>query len=90
VSELAGLVDEHWHYQQSLHPAITTPRMAAIETAVRAAGAEGFKALGASGGGCVVALARVGQMEAVRAAATPLGTVLPWRVATQGVVVTRH
>ena len=90
VSELAGLVDEHWHYQQSLHPAITTPRMAAIETAVRAAGAEGFKALGASGGGCVVALTRVGQMEAVRAAAAPLGAVLPWRVATQGVVITRH
>lgn len=87
VSELAGLVDEHWVHQQSLHPAITTPRIAAIEQAVRAAGAEGFKALGASGGGCVVAIAPVSHREQVRQAAAALGEVLEWRVATPGVLV---
>lgn len=87
VSELAALVDEHWVHQQSLHPAITTPRITAIERAVRAAGATGFKALGASGGGCVLVLAPVGAMPAVRTAAATLGEVLTWRVATSGVIV---
>jgi len=87
VSDLAALVDEHWVHQQSLHPAITTPRIAAIERAVRGAGATGFKALGASGGGCVLVLAPVGAMPAVRTAAAALGEVLTWRVATSGVIV---
>jgi D-glycero-alpha-D-manno-heptose-7-phosphate kinase len=87
VSELAELVSEHWVHQQSLHPGITTARITQLEAAVRAAGATGFKALGASGGGCVVAIAPVGAMSAVRRAAAPLGEVLEWRVARQGVVV---
>ena len=90
VSELAALVDEHWVHQQSLHPAITTPRITAIERAVRAAGAEGYKALGASGGGCVVAMAAVGKMDAVRRAVGELGEVLEWRVARSGVMVVRN
>ena len=87
VSELAALVDEHWAHQRSLHPGITTPRIAAIEQAVRAAGAEGFKALGASGGGCVLAIAPAARVEAVRRAAAALGEVLAWRVAPDGVRV---
>jgi D-glycero-alpha-D-manno-heptose-7-phosphate kinase len=89
VSELAGLVDEHWVHQQSLHAAITTPRITAIEHAVRAVGAEGFKALGASGGGCVIAMAPVNRMHAVRRAAGALGEVLEWKVARSGVMVVR-
>ena len=87
VSELAELVDEHWVHQKSLHPRITTPRIDAIEQAVRAAGATGFKALGASGGGCVLAIAPVGHADAVRRAAAPLGEILSWRVATRGVML---
>ena len=87
VSELAELVDEHWAHQKSLHPRITTPRIDAIEQAVRAAGATGFKALGASGGGCVLAMAPVGHADAVRRAAAPLGEILSWRVATRGVML---
>lgn len=87
VSDLASLVDEHWVHQRSLHPAITTPRIDAIEHAVRAAGATGFKALGASGGGCVVAISPVSSADGVRAAVAGLGEVLPWRVARTGVRV---
>jgi D-glycero-alpha-D-manno-heptose-7-phosphate kinase len=90
VSELSALVDEHWAHQQSLHPGITTPRIAAIEQAVRSAGAQGFKALGASGGGCVVAMGPAGAMPAIRAAAVALGDVLEWRVAQSGVLVSRQ
>jgi D-glycero-alpha-D-manno-heptose-7-phosphate kinase len=87
VSLLAALVDEHWSHQKSLHPRITTGRIDALEAAVRRAGATGFKALGASGGGCIMALAPVGAVPAVREAAADLGDVLEWRVATEGVVV---
>lgn len=85
VSELAELVDEHWVHQKSLHPRISTPRIDAIEDVVRKAGATGFKALGASGGGCVLAISPVSRAAAVRAAAGELGEVMSWRVATQGV-----
>lgn len=87
VSELADLVSEHWVHQRSLHPGITTPRISALESAVREAGATGFKALGASGGGCVLAMAPVDRMEEVRRAARALGEVMTWRVAERGVVV---
>jgi D-glycero-alpha-D-manno-heptose-7-phosphate kinase len=87
VSELAELVSEHWLHQQSLHPGITTARITQLEAAVRAAGATGFKALGASGGGCVLAIAPVGRMDEVRRAVGEMGEVLTWRVARRGVVV---
>jgi D-glycero-alpha-D-manno-heptose-7-phosphate kinase len=87
ISTLGALMDEHWVHQQSLHPRITTPRIAALEAAVRAVGAVGFKALGASGGGCVLVCSSVEQAPAVRAAAATLGEVLDWQVATDGVRV---
>lgn len=87
LSLLAALVDEHWRHQKALHPKITTARIDALELAVRKAGATGFKALGASGGGCVLALAPLQAAGAVRHAAAALGDVLEWRVATEGVRV---
>jgi D-glycero-alpha-D-manno-heptose-7-phosphate kinase len=87
VSLLAVLVDEHWRHQNSLHPSISTHRIDALAEAVRRAGATGFKALGASGGGCIMALAPADAAPAVRRAAASLGDVLDWRVATTGVQV---
>lgn len=87
ISTLAQLIDEHWVHQQSLHPKITTARIDAIEAAVRGAGATGFKALGASGGGCVLALSSADDAPAVRAAVSGLGDVVSWRVARDGVRV---
>ena len=87
VPLLAALVDEHWVHQKALHPAITTARIDAIEQAARAAGAIGLKALGASGGGCVIVFASHGEQKRVRAALSSLAELLPWRVAPDGVVV---
>lgn len=87
ISTLAHLVDEHWVHQKSLHPRITTARIDAIEVAVRAAGATGFKALGASGGGCVLAISSAADAAAVRAAVGEHGGVLDWRIAHSGVRV---
>lgn len=89
LGTLGALIDEHWVHQRALHPAISTPRIDAIEAAVRAAGARGFKALGASGGGCVLVLTPPSRAAAVWSAAAALGEPLPWRVAAEGVRVER-
>jgi D-glycero-alpha-D-manno-heptose-7-phosphate kinase len=87
VDALAALVDEHWAHQRSLHPAITTARIDAIERSARAAGATGMKALGASGGGCVIVFAPPGDEERVAEAVAPHGERITWRVAREGVQV---
>ncbi|WP_337172714.1 hypothetical protein [Gemmatimonas aurantiaca] len=87
LATLAALVDEHWHHQRSLHPRITTDRIDALEARVREAGATGFKALGASGGGSVLVCSPVDHAPRIQAAAATLGAVLSWRVARDGVRV---
>jgi D-glycero-alpha-D-manno-heptose-7-phosphate kinase len=84
VEALGTLVGEHWTHQRSLHPAITTERIDAIMERGRAAGAVGGKALGASGGGCVVLIAAADMADRVRAAVTPLGDVVPFAIDETG------
>ena len=84
VDTLGALVGEHWVHQRELHPSISTPRIDAIvETAARA-GALGTKALGASGGGCVLAIAAKGREDELTRALTPLGRMLQYSLATSG------
>jgi D-glycero-alpha-D-manno-heptose-7-phosphate kinase len=85
LDQLGRLVDEQWKHQRSLDPAIPTPlidRM--IETAM-AHGSIGGKALGASGGGCVLLIASAGREEDVRAAVKDMGTEIRYTVDTMGV-----
>lgn len=82
---LAALVEEQWNHQRSLHPAIPTPLIDEIIAAARAAGAVGGKALGASGGGCVLVIAAEGRIDSVRQAIAPLGEILPFEIADNGV-----
>jgi D-glycero-alpha-D-manno-heptose-7-phosphate kinase len=83
--QLAALVDEQWMHQRSLHPAIPTPLIDEIISRARGAGAIGGKALGASGGGCVLIMAGDQRVDDVRAAIEPLGQVLPFTIASSGV-----
>jgi D-glycero-alpha-D-manno-heptose-7-phosphate kinase len=85
IDELASLVGEHWAHQRSLHPAIPTPRIDAIIERARRAGALGAKALGASGGGCVLIMARRGLEENIASAVSALGPLLPFDIAERGV-----
>lgn len=87
VSNLAALVAEHWVEQRALHPGITTRRIDAIEDAARAAGATAIKALGASGGGCVIVLAPDTHVESVASAVDPLAERLAWEIDDDGVRV---
>jgi len=85
VDALASLVGEHWAHQRSLHPAIPTNRIDAIVERARTAGAIGAKALGASGGGCVLVITGRGRESSVANAVSALGPLLPFRIAMHGV-----
>ncbi len=88
IDLLATLVHEHWQHQRALHPAITTDRIDAIGAASHFAGAIGMKALGASGGGCVIVFTTDDDDGRAARAIAPMATLLPWRVARDGVTVT--
>lgn len=83
--QLATLVDEQWTHQRSLHPAIPTPLIDEIISRAHDAGAIGAKALGASGGGCVLVMASEDRVNEVREAVAALGELLPFRIADHGV-----
>jgi D-glycero-alpha-D-manno-heptose-7-phosphate kinase len=84
IDALGHLVGEHWVHQRALHPSITTPRIDAIADAAARAGAIGMKALGASGGGCVLVFAADGREEELGAALAPLGDRLTYAVDERG------
>lgn len=88
IDALAALVGEHWAHQRSLHPAIPTNRIDAIIERARNAGALGAKALGASGGGCVLVIAGRGREPDVASAVSALGPLLPFSIAERGVETT--
>jgi D-glycero-alpha-D-manno-heptose-7-phosphate kinase len=84
LDDVAALVGEHWASQRALHPAIPTPVIDELLARAAAAGAIGGKALGASGGGCVLAIAADGCEDAVRRAMTSLAEPLEIRVDERG------
>lgn len=85
VDGLGKFVAQQWTHQRTLHPAIPTPRIDEIIAAAAAAGALGSKALGASGGGCVLVVARRDRVAAVRKAIAPLGELLTFGIDENGV-----
>ncbi|MGQ0647269.1 MAG: GHMP family kinase ATP-binding protein [Gemmatimonadaceae bacterium] len=84
LDALGEAVGEHWVHQRALHPSIPTPRIDEVLATARRAGAIGGKALGASGGGCVLVVAASGTEEAVRAAVSPLALPLAFRMDNEG------
>ena len=84
LDSLGRLVGEHWVHQRGLHPSITTPRIEAIVDTAARAGALGVKALGASGGGCVLALAEDGREDELAQALAPFGERLSYGIDMEG------
>jgi D-glycero-alpha-D-manno-heptose-7-phosphate kinase len=84
VDDLGEMVAEHWEFQRSLHQAIPTPLIDEIIAVAKKAGAIGGKALGASGGGCVLLISRGDNCANIRQKVEPLGTLLPFRIALDG------
>ena len=89
IDELGELVREHWTHQRALHPRITTTGIERTLGAAIDAGALGGKALGASGGGCVLAIARDGRESDVRNAMSRVATLVSFGVDHDGVHVER-
>lgn len=84
LDALGPLVREHWIHQRSLHPGIPTPLIDQVIELAHAAGATGGKALGASGGGCVLIIAPPERVAVVRSAIAPLVELLPIEITEQG------
>jgi D-glycero-alpha-D-manno-heptose-7-phosphate kinase len=87
LDALGPLLAEHWLNQRSLHPSIPTARIDEIVMRVQTAGATGWKAMGASGGGCVLVMAAEERVKEVREAVAHLGTFVDWSVDREGVSV---
>ncbi len=87
VDELGSLVAEHWEHQRALHERISTSAIERLLEAARASGAHGGKALGASGGGCVVIVSPAARADEVRACVAPLARVLHFTVDRRGAQV---
>jgi D-glycero-alpha-D-manno-heptose-7-phosphate kinase len=84
IDDLGAMVAEHWAFQRQLNEAIPTPLIDTIIATAARAGACGAKALGASGGGCVLVIARDDNVDELRKAMETLGTLLPVRVDLDG------
>ncbi len=86
----AEAMNANWEAQKALHPDITTPSIEQLHEVTVAAGAAGFKANGAGGGGTVTILARRNKDHLVRRAVEQLGmTVLPCKLDSSGLRVWR-
>jgi D-glycero-alpha-D-manno-heptose-7-phosphate kinase len=84
LDALGVLVGEHWTHQRELHRSITTPQIDTIVATAARNGALGTKALGASGGGCVLAIASDGREDELARALAPLGERLAYDIDTAG------
>ena len=87
IDRLGMLLREHWEKQMMLHREITTERIDAMQRTAYDAGALGLKALGASGGGCVLVVVRAGAEDLMRNLLQPLGEPLSYAVDTMGFTV---
>ena len=85
IDRLGTLLARQWTAQRALHATITTPLIDHLVEDVARAGALGTKALGASGGGCVLVISRADRVNAVRSALEQHASLVPLRVARSGV-----
>ena len=82
---LGSLVGEHWQHQRSLDPAIPTPVIDLIIATAIGAGANGCKALGASGGGCVLIIAPADRLPEIRRLVSAHGKIIDFTIDSTGV-----
>ena len=87
---VGGLLAEHWRFQRGLHRSIPTPLIDEIIAKAAGAGAIGAKAMGASGGGCVLVLAPESGADRVRSALAPLGSIVDFGLDMDGVTVVQR
>lgn len=89
LDALGAHLAEHWLHQRSLHPAIATERIDEIVMRAHGAGASGWKAMGASGGGCLFILCGVDNVDSVRNDVASLGEIVPFALDHDGLAEVR-
>lgn len=87
LDALGEMLSDHWTHQRALHPSIPTERIDEIVARAKATGALGSKAMGASGGGCVLIVGRPERMDALRAGMSGLGELLEFAFDRDGASV---
>ena len=86
---VAELLREEWKLRRANYRGISTPLIDTLMQAARRNGGRAAKVCGAGGGGCVVFMVHEDAKERVANALQKAGaTLLPFRVAPEGVVVT--
>jgi D-glycero-alpha-D-manno-heptose-7-phosphate kinase len=89
--QIGAIFAEEWMSRRDLVPGITTPFIDELIAIAREHGAEAAKVCGAGGGGCVAFYCAAGRKAAVEAALSAAGgQIIPYRIAREGVQVTRH
>lgn len=84
------LMAAEWQARKHLAPGVTTPEIDQLFERARFAGALAGKVCGAGGGGCLVCLVDPERKREVEASLSAAGArVLPFRIETEGLVVTR-
>lgn len=73
LSRVGQVMNFNWENQKRLYDEMTTLKIEALHEAMQAEGLLGFKASGAGGGGCVIALAQPDREHLVARAAEDLG-----------------
>jgi D-glycero-alpha-D-manno-heptose-7-phosphate kinase len=90
LDSVGSAMHEHWRHQRALHQSIPTARIDDIIARAEQAGAVGAKAMGASGGGCVLILAKAGNVGSVRASIESLGEIIAFDIDDAGLDITRN
>jgi D-glycero-alpha-D-manno-heptose-7-phosphate kinase len=85
LPRVAQLLSDNWTHQQRLDAGMSTPEMASLERAVRAAGAVGGKAAGSGVGGSMFFVSGEDPTPVIAAARAAGATLLPVRWAWEGV-----
>jgi len=90
LDKFGAAMNANWEAQKNLHEEITTPDIERLHRAVLSAGAIGFKANGAGGGGTVTILSSRNRDHLVRRAVADLGMqILPSQIDSSGLQVWR-
>jgi len=88
--EVARLIREEWKLRRTNAPGITTPFIDRLIEVARRNGGSAAKVCGAGGGGCVIFMAEPGSRDRVaNALRAAKATVLPFRVAREGLSVAK-
>lgn len=89
LDEVARLLGREWECRKQLAEGVTTPQIETMVGAAQAAGGLASKIMGAGGGGCMITIVAEGRRGDVERALSDAGaTVMPFKIARQGLSVT--